>query len=54
MELHEDPYWELYISMCDLFTIAEEIDFASYANDNTSFVSEVTPENVVSIYSFDE
>ena len=40
--------------MCDLFTIAEEIDFASYANDNTSFVSEVTPENVVSIYSFDE
>ena len=34
--------------MCDLFIILEEIDFASYTDDNKPFVSEVTPENVVS------
>ena len=34
--------------MCDLFIILEEIDFASYADDNVPFVSEATPENVVS------
>ena len=34
--------------MCDLFIILEEIDFASYADDNTAFVFEATPENVVS------
>ena len=33
--------------MCDLFIILEEIDFASYADGNTSFVSKTTPENVV-------
>ena len=37
------------IFMCDLFIVLEEIDFASYADDNTHFVSEATPENVVSI-----
>ena len=36
------------IFMCDLFIILEKIDFASYADDNTPFVSEATPENVVS------
>ena len=36
------------IFICDLFLILEETDFASYADDNTPFVSEVTPENVVS------
>ena len=46
--------FKLYISICDLFTIVEEIDFFSYVNDNTLFVSEVTPENARSIYSFDE
>ena len=34
--------------MCDLFIISGEIDFASYADDNTHFVSEATPENAVS------
>ena len=34
--------------MCDLFIILEEIDFESYADDNTPFVSKATPENVVS------
>ena len=33
--------------MCDLF-ILEEIDFASYADDNTPSASEATPENVLS------
>ena len=50
----EVTLFELYNSMCDLFTIAEETEFVSYANDNTPFVSEVTPENARSIYSFDE
>ena len=36
------------IFMCDLFIILEEIDFASYADGNTPFVSKTTPENVVS------
>ena len=36
----EVTLFELYISMCDLFTIAEETEFVSYANDNTPFVSE--------------
>ena len=36
------------IFMNDLFTILEKIDFASYVDDNTPFVSEATPENVVS------
>ena len=36
------------IFRCDLFTNLEEIEFASYANDNTPFVSECTLENVVS------
>ena len=35
------------IFMCDLF-ILEEIDFASYADDNTPSASEATPENVLS------
>ena len=34
--------------MSDLFIILEQIDFASYVDDNTPFVSEATPENVVS------
>ena len=34
--------------MCGLFTILEEIDFASHADDNAPFVSQATPENVVS------
>ena len=34
--------------MCDLFIILEEIYFPSYIDDNTPFVSEATPENVVS------
>ena len=33
--------------MCDLL-ITLEIEFASYADHNTPFVSEATPENVVS------
>ena len=33
--------------MCDLFTILEKIDFASHADDNTSFVSEHTSEDAV-------
>ena len=36
------------IFMRDLFTILEEIDLASFPDDNTPFVSEATPENVVS------
>ena len=36
------------IFMCDLFIILEEIDFVRYADDDTPFVSEATPENVVS------
>ena len=36
------------IFMNNLFTILEKIDFASYVDDNTPFVSEATPENVVS------
>ena len=36
------------IFMCDLFIILEKIDFASYSDDNTPFVSEATPEKVVS------
>ena len=36
------------IFICDLFITLEEIDFASYADDNTPYVSEATPENVVS------
>ena len=36
------------IFMCDLFTIFDEMDFASYADGNTHFVSEATSENVVS------
>ena len=50
----EVTLFKLYISICDLFTIVEEIDFFSYVNDNTPFVSDVTPENARSIYSFDE
>ena len=34
------PFW-------DLFTISEEIDYGSYADDNTPFVSEGTPKYVV-------
>ena len=33
--------------MCDLLIILEEIDFASYLDDNTPFVSETTPENLM-------
>ena len=33
--------------MCDLLIIVEEIDFASYLDDNTPFVSETTPENLM-------
>ena len=36
--------------MCDLFIILEEIDFASSADDNTPFISEATPENVMSFF----
>ena len=36
------------IFMRDLFIILEEIDFASYADDNTPFVPKATSENVVS------
>ena len=36
------------IFMSDLFIILEEIDFASYADDNTPFVTEATSENEVS------
>ena len=32
--------------MCDLFIMLEETDFASYADENISFVSEATPEHV--------
>ena len=31
-----------------MFIILEEINFASYADDNTPFLSEVTSENIVS------
>ena len=34
--------------MCHLLIVLEEIDFASYADDNTPFISKATPENVVS------
>ena len=34
--------------MCDLFIALEGIDLSSYADDNTPFISEATPENVVS------
>ena len=37
----------LNILMCDLL-ITLEIEFAGYADHNTPFVSEATPENVVS------
>ena len=48
LEFHKDLFWGLYFLTfsCDLF-ILEEIDFASYADDNTPFVSEATVENVV-------
>ena len=36
------------IFMCDLFIALEGIDLSSYADDNTPFISEATPENVVS------
>ena len=36
------------IFMCHLFIILEENDFAGYADDNTPFVSEAIPQNVVS------
>ena len=36
------------IFMCDLLITLQEIDFASYADDNTPFVSAATPENVMS------
>ena len=36
------------IFVCVLFIILEEVDFANYADDNTPFVSEATPENIVS------
>ena len=36
------------IFMCNLFTILEEIDFANYVNENTPFIFETTPGNVVS------
>ena len=35
------------IFVYDLFFILKEIDFASYTDDNTHFVSEATPEYVV-------
>ena len=34
--------------MCNLFTISEEIDFTSYADDKKRFLPEATPENVES------
>ena len=42
----EPLLFNIFIS--DLFISLEEIDFASYADDNTPFVSETTPENLVS------
>ena len=36
------------IFMCDLFIALEGIDLSSYADDNTPFISDATPENVVS------
>ena len=33
--------------MCHVFTILEEIDFSDYADGNTPFVSEDTPEYVL-------
>ena len=36
------------IFMCDLFIALKGIDLSSYADDNTPFISEATPENVVS------
>ena len=33
--------------MCDLFTILEETGFTSYADGNTPFVFEATPETEV-------
>ena len=33
--------------MCELFITLEQIDFASYADDNKPFVSEATAENLV-------
>ena len=50
LQSHKDPFCDLYvfnIFMWDLFTILEEIDFASCASDNTTFVSEAIPENVM-------
>ena len=35
------------IFMCDLFFIVNEIDFASYADDNTSFASGDRLDNVL-------
>ena len=35
------------IFMCDLFINFDEIDFSSYADDNTPFLYWATPENVV-------
>ena len=41
------------IFMYDLLTILQKIDFASYADDDTPFVYDATPENVVSfLYVF--
>ena len=42
----EPLLFNIFIS--ELFISLEEIDFASYADDNTPFVSETTPENLVS------
>ena len=32
--------------MCNLFTILEEIDFASYADDQTPLIFEVSPKYI--------
>lgn len=50
LQSHKDPFWDLYvfnIFMWDLFAILEEIDFVNCASDNTTFVSEAIPENVM-------
>ena len=51
LEFRKDPFWDHYFltfSCVRPGIILEGTDFASYADDNTPFVSEATPENVVS------
>ena len=35
------------IFLCDLFLIINNVDFASYADDNTPYIADESPEKVI-------